>query len=113
MRRLIAGLSVVWLAFTVANLALSGEWALWFLPNMLPPLAFVVVPVVVAAVGLLVRGARWTVAVTAAGALVLGAGQAGLNPAGLGSRAEAAPPGALRVVSWNTEAWHLSGDPAG
>ncbi|WP_067498690.1 endonuclease/exonuclease/phosphatase family protein [Actinoplanes sp. TFC3] len=103
-------LSAGWFAYTVLNLVLSGEWALWLLPNLVPPLAFVVVPPVLALLGLAVRGARWVVTVTALGSLVLGAGQAGLN---LEHQDSPVPAGAIKVVSWNTEAWHLSGDPDG
>lgn len=97
------------LAFAVAHRLLSGRFWLWLLPDLVPPLLYLAVPTVLLAAGSL-AGNAWCAGLALA-ALAVGAGHAGLNPRALIPRPPA-PPGALRVVSWNTEYWHQGQDPA-
>lgn len=105
--RLIAGLALGWLAFVAAHRMLSGRWWVWLLPDLLPPLVFVAVPLLLLALVPLARPPRWWTGGCAATALLLGAGLSGINPAALGSAPPPAPAGALRIVSFNTTVWNL------
>ncbi|MFC4586672.1 endonuclease/exonuclease/phosphatase family protein [Sphaerisporangium corydalis] len=102
--------------FVVLHHLLSGRFWLWLLPDLVPPVVYLVIPLVllVPIVVTVVRPAaarpgggrfRWGYGATVAAALVLGAGQGGLNLGGPSGDGGPVPPGALRVVSWNTEYW--------
>jgi endonuclease/exonuclease/phosphatase (EEP) superfamily protein YafD len=100
-----------WFGFTLAHLVLSGRFWWWRPADLLPPFAFLLVPVLLAAVAFPCRRSRRPAAVLSAGALVVGASLAGLNLAGPLAGEAPVPADALRVVSWNTEFWH-QGQPA-
>ncbi|MCX4473209.1 endonuclease/exonuclease/phosphatase family protein [Micromonospora sp. NBC_01655] len=116
--RLLVAAALGWLAVTVAHRALTGRWWLWLLPDLLPPLAYLAVPVGLAlgvpAARLLRRPlpARPATAVLAgaAAALALGLPDAGLNRHAFADR-PAPPPDALRVLAWNTGYWDQHDDP--
>lgn len=118
--RLLVAAAVLWLAFVLAHRLLSGRLWLWTAVDMLPPPAFLAVPLSLLAAIPLVRLTRVrlpesavrTVVVAVALATVLGAGDAGLNLAALDARAAAVPAdtGDLRVVSWNTQYWDQADD---
>lgn len=98
------------LLLVVLHLLLAGHTWLWIVPDLMPPVLFVLLPVasLVAAGWLLARrSARPAVVagavVAAVAALVLGFGQSGVRVPGSGSPA---PAGALHVVSWDTLDWH-------
>ncbi|MEU3169093.1 endonuclease/exonuclease/phosphatase family protein [Streptosporangium sp. NPDC006930] len=96
---------VAWLVFVVLHRVLSGRVWWWQVPELVPPIAFAVVPVLLLAVALPARQARgWIAAVTLA-SLVLGGGGSGLNLAALWHRPPPAPPDAITVFSWNTFYW--------
>ncbi|NAS20945.1 endonuclease [Herbidospora sp. NEAU-GS84] len=107
--RALVSLAAAALALVVARSALSGRTWLWVVPDLvIPPLLFVLVPLVLlAAVPLAGRTRRWTAAL-AAGALALGATQAGVHVGGGG---DPAPPGAVKVVSWDAYCWNTDDDP--
>lgn len=102
--------SSLWLGFVLAQLLFSGWWWLWLVAGAVPPLAFVVVPILMfIAFGAAVwrgvpvpRVARWLVVGPVTLALVLGAGLSGLNPNALVNDPAQAPDGAVKVMSWNT-----------
>ena len=123
-----AWVSAVWLLYVLAQRAFSGRtWAWWWLPaDMLPPVLLVLLPLttlsVLAVRALRTRRAarripraerrdshaetrrlRWGAA-AALCALILGADRSGVQML-LPGREEAVPPGALRVVSFNTSYW--------
>lgn len=104
--RIIAGTAGAWLVFVVAHRLVSGRWWGWLLPDLLPPIAFVGVPLLLLALAPLARPWRRPAAVLATAGLALGAGLAGLNPHALAGPAATAPAGALRIVSWNTSVWN-------
>ncbi|MCI4066785.1 endonuclease/exonuclease/phosphatase family protein [Micromonospora sp. R77] len=108
--RTVTALAGAWLAFVVAHRLLSGRWWLWLAPELVPPVAFVGVPVLLLVLGLLARGFRARVALLAVAGLLLGGDLAGLNPAVL-TTPPPAPPDALHLVSWNTTVWNATDDP--
>lgn len=103
----------------VLHILLSGRTWLWVMPELMPPLLFLLLPLgLLAALGWL-RARRVplrsavaapTLVLTAL-AVALGAGQSGLHPAALtgGTPDGPAPPDALRVVSWDTLHWDAGG----
>jgi endonuclease/exonuclease/phosphatase (EEP) superfamily protein YafD len=100
------GISVAWLVFVLLHRVLSGRFWLWLLPDLIPPVSYLAVPVLLSS---LVFVTPWCL-VPLAASLVLGAGHAGLNPGAL-RRQRPVPPGAIRVVSWNTEYWSQAHPP--
>jgi endonuclease/exonuclease/phosphatase (EEP) superfamily protein YafD len=101
--RLALAMALTWTAFVALHVALTGRWWVWALVGLLPPLAFLVVPVALAGALAAVRSRSllaWTGVVVS---LLLGLGQSGVA----WPRLHAAPPtfGAIRVVAWNTEYW--------
>jgi endonuclease/exonuclease/phosphatase (EEP) superfamily protein YafD len=102
LRRIVVGVAGLWLVFVVAHWALNGRWWVWLVPAALPPLLFVVVPLVPLA---LVAWSRLG-AVLALAALVLGLPWSGLSLHIARSEASG-----LRVFSWNTEFWDQDDDP--
>jgi endonuclease/exonuclease/phosphatase (EEP) superfamily protein YafD len=109
--RLLATGIAGWLVFICLHRLLSGGWWGWLLPALLPPWLFVAVPVAVVALAPLARPAKYRIMLAAAAALLLGADLSGVNPAALGAGPPAAPAGALRLFSWNTDVWHDGSDP--
>lgn len=106
--RLAVWFAAAWCCFAALHLLLSGRWWLWLLPGLLPPPVFVVAPLLpLAALGRLAKPARLFVAAATAVSLIVGASLAGVNPSLPGPRTQAAS--GIRVLAWNTQAWHLSG----
>ncbi|MBQ1024028.1 endonuclease/exonuclease/phosphatase family protein [Micromonospora sp. C95] len=101
--------AALWLAFTVTHLAISGHWWLWLAVDAVPPLAFALVPVILGAGAAVLRWRRRTVALLAAAALLLGAGQSGINTRRWQGGDGAAPADAVRVFVWNTDYWDEGG----
>lgn len=102
---LVVSASVAWLGFVVAQLALAGRVWWWSLPELVPPLMFLVVPLLLLAVAPLARPARGRIAAVLVGALVLGWELNGVNAAALWHRPPPAPAQALTVFSFNTWYW--------
>lgn len=109
-RRLVVGVSVAWLVFAALNVLLSGRWWLWLVPDLLPPLAFALAPVVLTACVAALRLGRRPMLVALAG-LVVGGAQAGFNPAALLPSPGPVAGTPVKVVSWNTEVWDAWDDP--
>jgi Endonuclease/Exonuclease/phosphatase family len=107
--RMLVAASVLWLGFVLAQLSFSGRWW-WLVFDAMPPLAFVVVPILLCVWsgiawwrGLVVpRGARSLVSVPIVVAFLLGTGLSGLNPGAL-INDPSVPAGAIRVFSWNAQ----------
>ena len=93
-------LAAGWLLFVALHRVLSGRHWLWLLPDLVPPVSYVAVPLVLAAVAV-PTGQYWTAGVATV-AIAVGVGHSGLN-----RRSRPAEPAsdALRVVSWNTRYW--------
>ncbi|HEX6467978.1 MAG TPA: endonuclease/exonuclease/phosphatase family protein [Streptosporangiaceae bacterium] len=103
--RLVVTASLGWLAFVLLHRLLSGRTWVWAPFDLLPPLVFVAVPVALLAVAPLARPVRWRIMAVLAGTIALGAPASGVNLAALWYSPPPAPPGAITVVSWNTEFW--------
>lgn len=105
---LLAG-PALWLVFVVTHMLMSGRVWWWRPADLVPPVAFVVVPILLAVAALPCRRTRWPAVVLSAGALVIGTNLAGLNVAGPVRAGSSVPPDALRIVTWNTEYWYEPG----
>jgi endonuclease/exonuclease/phosphatase family metal-dependent hydrolase len=114
--------SAGWLLLSVGRQVLSGRVWWWVLPDLLPPVLFALVPVVLlvaiplsrlARARLPVRAAWWTAA-SATAALAVGVPQSGLNLDALIGAAGASPPppGAVRVMVWDTFGWDVGKSPS-
>ncbi|GIH25185.1 hypothetical protein Aph01nite_34950 [Acrocarpospora phusangensis] len=101
--------AAVWLLFVVLHRLLTGRFWLWLVPDMAPPLIYLVVPLVLLGLVPVIGRLRVPCALLAAGSLLLGAGHGGLNLSALTH--DGGTTGDLRVFSWNTEYWHQDDDP--
>lgn len=109
--RVPAVVAVCWLAFVALTTLLAGRFWGWLAFAPVPPLAFLVVPVLLY-LPLTFPLPRRGLGVTAlVAALLLGLPATGLNVAALTGQVEPVPAGAVRVVAWNTEYWDSGDDP--
>ncbi|MGY3516459.1 endonuclease/exonuclease/phosphatase family protein [Micromonospora sp. PTRAS2] len=109
--RWLAALTACWAVFLTTFLLLTGGHWWWRPVELMPPLVFVAVPLLLLALAPLARPARARLAVAAVCCLAVGFDVSGLNPAALSGGPTPAPPGAVRVFSWNTEYWYDGSDP--
>ncbi|TDC61632.1 hypothetical protein E1258_10835 [Micromonospora sp. KC207] len=109
--RWLAALTAAWAVFLTMFLLLTGEHWWWRPAELMPPLVFVVVPLLLLSLTPLARPARGRLAVAAVCCLAIGFDLAGLNPSALFGRVDPAPSDAVRVFSWNTEYWYDGADP--
>ncbi len=118
--RILIGTAVAEFGLVALHLLLSGRTWLWDVPDLMPPLAYLLAPLAgLAAVAVaalrapLARHTAWLAALLPLAALVLGIPQSGLNLAALrgASTAGPPPPGAIRVVSWDTLHWDAGESP--
>jgi endonuclease/exonuclease/phosphatase (EEP) superfamily protein YafD len=119
--RVLLGLSIAIVLLVLLHLLLSGRTWVWVLPDLMPPILFLLMPVALLVALAVVwmrrlsrrRPVALSVLVLSVIALVLGAGQSGLNLPALtgGSTDGPAPPGALHVVTWDTLEWTTGKDP--
>ncbi|GGW29393.1 hypothetical protein GCM10010340_03830 [Streptomyces griseoloalbus] len=119
-RRTVAGrtlvaLTALWAGYSLLNFALGGRWWLWLLADLVPPLCFLAVPLVLLALARLpaARPVRRRLVPVLALLLITGLTRSGVNWDALrpGEGAGPTPAGAVRVVSWNTEYWDTTDDP--
>jgi endonuclease/exonuclease/phosphatase (EEP) superfamily protein YafD len=104
--RLVVSASIAWAGFVLAHMLLAGRWWPWLIVEALPPIAFVVVPLLLLAVTPLARPVRRPMSVLLAALLLVGLGLSGLD------RRVAQSPAAntIKVFSWNTDVWTLHKD---
>jgi endonuclease/exonuclease/phosphatase (EEP) superfamily protein YafD len=101
-----------WLLFLTCHGALSGRTWLWALPEMVPPIAFVLVPLVaVVSVSLVAPRGGWEWAALL-GLLLLGAGMRwnGVDLPRTSTKAPSAEALPLALFAWNTEFWDQGKD---
>ncbi|MFD7814951.1 endonuclease/exonuclease/phosphatase family protein [Streptomyces sp. NPDC059785] len=107
--------TVLWALYSLLNFLLSGRWWLWLLPDLIPPVCFLLVPSALLAACCLpdARRPRRRLAPVLVLLLVTGLTRAGLNWTALvpGGGPGPAPAGALKVFSWNTQYWDTTDDP--
>ncbi|NUR24242.1 MAG: hypothetical protein HOV83_00020, partial [Catenulispora sp.] len=102
-----------WWVLLAAHLVLSGHWWFWLLPDLTPPLAYIAVPLLIAAAVPVVGRLRQPLPrrprrfVIGAGltAVAVGVTQLGLVPQALGPHSHTITGTPIRVLSWNTEYW--------
>lgn len=94
-----------WLGLVVLHRILSGRAYWWGPVDLVPPLTFAVVPLLLLVPALLTRAVRWRLTVVTVLALVLGFGYSGINAAALWYSPPPAPADAIKLVTWNTEYW--------
>ncbi|MER5648982.1 endonuclease/exonuclease/phosphatase family protein [Streptosporangium sp. NPDC002524] len=103
--KLVVTATTGWLLFLAAHLLASGRTSLWAPLDLMPPFMFVAVPLLVLVVAPLARPVRRRVIPILVIALAVGAGHSGINVATLWHTPPPAPPGAVKVATWNTEFW--------
>jgi endonuclease/exonuclease/phosphatase (EEP) superfamily protein YafD len=111
--RLLVGASLAWLAIVLLHITLTGRLWLWQIFELAPPAIFLAMPVLLlAGIPLLriirdrvPRSAKWWIVLATSASLVASGGFTGINLRALGGK-PAVPPGAVRVMSWNTEYWN-------
>lgn len=94
-----------WLALVVLQHVLSNRAYWWGPIDLLPPLVWAAVPVLLLPVALLARAVRWQLAGVTVLALLLGLNISGINWRGIFYTPPKAPADAIKVVAWNTEYW--------
>ncbi|MFI5843312.1 endonuclease/exonuclease/phosphatase family protein [Catenuloplanes sp. NPDC051500] len=99
-----------WLAFVLLHRLLSGRVWWWGVPELAPPIVFVLFPVIGLGLAALARPVRWPAAALAVLSLAAGASLGGLNPGVLWHRPPPAPADAIDVFSWNTWYWDTPGN---
>ncbi|MFE9536110.1 endonuclease/exonuclease/phosphatase family protein [Streptomyces sp. NPDC006691] len=105
--RLVCWAALGWLVYLVLEWCVDGRY--WFgeLAGAVPPFLFVLLPLLLAALIPLARGAdRWRTGAAVAVALVVGTGQSGINFGALWSPDHEPGPDSVRVVAWNTNSWN-------
>ncbi|WP_030320842.1 endonuclease/exonuclease/phosphatase family protein [Streptomyces flavochromogenes] len=107
LNRLVLGAALAWLVLLLVEWAADGRIWLGHLVGIVPPAAFALVPLLLAALAPLARGAaRWRSLAAAALALVTGFGQSGFDPAALWRPEPGTGPDSVRVFAWNTNSWN-------
>ncbi len=103
----------LWAAWVVTQRALSGRFWPVLLPDLLPPIAYVLVPLLLAPLLLRIGRRRWLAALVLLATLVVQLPRAGLNGHAVLPGPRSPEAGRISVFSWNTEYWHQSDDVAG
>ncbi|WP_162603040.1 endonuclease/exonuclease/phosphatase family protein [Streptomyces sp. CS081A] len=104
---IVLGAALAWLALLLVEWAADGRIWLGHLVGIVPPAAFVLVPLGLAVLAPLARGAaRWRSLAAAVLALLMGFGQSGFDPAAAWRPEPAPGPDSVRVFAWNTNSWN-------
>ncbi|MDT0268604.1 endonuclease/exonuclease/phosphatase family protein [Streptomyces sp. DSM 44915] len=109
--RVVAAVALAWMVFALAHNVLTGNFWLWVIPGTLPPITFLVVPLLLLVGGAFLRGWRPLILGRATIALVVGLPWSGINLAALDGADWSAGPGPIvRVVTLNTDYWAQNRD---
>lgn len=112
---LIMGLTILWLILMILHVLLTGKLFLWNIIGSIPPVTFLLIPLILLACNLVQKKRKLLLIVSALFSLILGFTQADLNLFSLGNLQTKAfkdqkeinskQYGKLKVVSWNTCFW--------
>lgn len=106
MSKAILILSSLWLLYAIAHEALTGDFWLWVIPGMAPPILFAAIPAAFVVAGLFLKRRRLAVVAVAAAAFVVSIPSTGINFAAVLHRESAqAAPASIHVVQMNTDYW--------
>lgn len=111
--RLAVLVCTAWPVFVVLHLILSNQFYWWGPFDVVPPLAFALVPLLLIGVAQLARPVRWRLTVAPVLALLLGLSCTGINFATLWYTPPSAPSDAIKLVTWNTQYWDQDLQPGG
>lgn len=106
-------ISLAWSLFVTCHMIANGRWWAWLVVSLLPPVSLAVVPTLLLAGALAVRGPGGLgSALLAIAALLVTARQSGLNIRATVRRTRGLTGGErpTRVISWNTQYWHQGKD---
>ncbi|MFI9815584.1 endonuclease/exonuclease/phosphatase family protein [Saccharothrix variisporea] len=106
--RLVVAATAVWAVFLVLHVLLAGRWWPWLALEATPPIALVVVPVLLLGVGWFARPVRRRLAAVLAVLLLVGAYLAGYLPPW--SESTNARGTEVKVFAWSTDYWQMSDD---
>jgi endonuclease/exonuclease/phosphatase (EEP) superfamily protein YafD len=110
--RLAVAAVALWALWVIVQRAASGRFWLLLLPDLIPPIAYLAVPAILAVSLLWARPVRFWIAGVLLVTLVVQLPRSGLNWHALAGQPAAPAAGRISVFSWNTEYWHQT-DPAG
>lgn len=106
--RLIVAAAMAWTVFLALHLVFAGRWWPWSIFEMIPPLAAVVIPLLLLAAVPFARSVRTWLSPLLVLLLVLGAAVAGF---GRGWTTTARSQGtAIKVFAWNADYWEMKDD---
>ncbi len=105
--RLVWWAALGWLVCLAVEWVVDGRYWPGELAGAVPPFAYVVVPLALAALIPPATGRdRWRIGAAVAVALALGAGQSGINVRALWTADHRPGPDSIRVIAWNTNSWN-------
>ncbi|MEU1278486.1 endonuclease/exonuclease/phosphatase family protein [Streptomyces sp. NPDC005805] len=105
--RLLCALAVLWLLYAVVRWQVSGRWHWAILLDAAPPLLLLAVPALLLAASAAACGRRrpWAAGISATALVLALLTGSGINWPALWRDEPTVPPGALRIVSLNTQYW--------
>ncbi|MEV7225628.1 endonuclease/exonuclease/phosphatase family protein [Polymorphospora sp. NPDC051019] len=111
--RLVVAGTALWTLFLAAHVLLTGRWWPWLIVESTPPVALVVVPLLLLAVSPLARPVRRWLSPLLAALVVAGLSLGGLHVRVLGGEPTGTTPPApsVKVMAWNTDIWTMDDDP--
>jgi endonuclease/exonuclease/phosphatase (EEP) superfamily protein YafD len=111
--RLLVIAVVGWAVFLLMQILLAGRWWLWSVPEDIPPVLLIAVPLLLLAAVLtrLGRGIRRPLSATVLVTLVAGVPLAGINLDVLLPHSDRPGAHPVKVFSWNADYWDMEDDP--
>jgi endonuclease/exonuclease/phosphatase (EEP) superfamily protein YafD len=107
--RLLVGATAACIAFLAAHVLLTDRWWPWLIVEAIPPLALVVVPLLLLVLVPFARPVRRWLAAVLVLLLLAGIHLAGYGP-GWGAAAGSPPGTAVKLFAWSTNYWQMSDD---
>ncbi|WP_158839288.1 endonuclease/exonuclease/phosphatase family protein [Saccharothrix deserti] len=108
--RLVVAVTAAWAVFLVLHVLLTGRWWLWLIVDATPPLALVVVPVLLLGLALFARPVRGRLSAVLVVLLLVGAYLAGYVPTWTSDATGGSGGTEVKVFAWSTDYWQMSDD---